>query len=65
MTTMPTITRMGHTFRPMTAPDYEGLAGADVGTFICDSGEHLLLLSPCGTQITEIRMDREITWRRA
>ena len=37
---------LGHEFRPMTAEDYEGLAGAESGSFICELEDTILVWTP-------------------
>jgi hypothetical protein len=52
---------LGHTFVPMEGSDYEGLAGADEGSFICYTGSVTLVLSPNGT-ISELGDNTQTDW---
>lgn len=43
---------LGHTFRPMTKEDREGLAGAAADDFICYTDDLTLILTACGSIIS-------------
>ena len=45
---------LGHEFRQMTSEDYDGFAGADEGSWICELEDTVLIWSPGSGTLAEI-----------